>query len=334
MVTAAKEAVGVIESGTGRITLHANGNVALLSELSSSYPLKLLSPRLPRPNVALVYALTYGGGLVAGDRVCLNVDVHDGAVLVILTQVCGPGSSHCTSKSDTGYAVQGSTKVFKTRSGQRHARPNVQSVDDFTSQRMVVTVNPGSTLFLLPDPVTCFRSARYKQLQTFKVAADASVVLLDWITSGRKALGEDWAFSKYYSLNEVWIDGKRIIRDAMLLEETASATPSKHGEDLQLPSRSLAERLAPYACYATVLIYGPLTETTIHHLLYHYAAITIFKHGARPTLIWSVSAICGGRGCVLRVAALETEDVRTWLRTALSRLEDVVGPDVYSKAFI
>lgn len=79
--------IGVVVPGTGRITLHANANMVQLSELSSSYPLKLLSPRLPRPNVALVYALTYGGGLVAGDRIGLNVDVHDGAVLLILTQV-------------------------------------------------------------------------------------------------------------------------------------------------------------------------------------------------------------------------------------------------------
>lgn len=84
----ANAAVGVVEPGTGRITLRAGGGVASLSELSSSYPLKLLSPKLALQNVALVYALTYGGGLVAGDRVRLNVDVHDETVLVLLTQVC------------------------------------------------------------------------------------------------------------------------------------------------------------------------------------------------------------------------------------------------------
>ena len=37
---------------------------------------------------------------------------------------------------------------------------------------------------------------------------------------------------------------------------------------------------------------------------------------------------------VLRVAAVETEDVRVWLRDALRPLSDVVGEEIYSKAFV
>lgn len=88
MANTAKEHVAIVPPGTGRITTHLAGSEAVLSELSSSYPLKLLSPKLSRPNVAIVYVLTYGGGLVAGDRVSLDVDVREGAVLVLLTQVC------------------------------------------------------------------------------------------------------------------------------------------------------------------------------------------------------------------------------------------------------
>ena len=195
---------------------------------------------------------------------------------------------------------------------------------------MDVNVRPGGSLFLLPDPVTCFRSARYTQIQVFRVAQDSSVVLLDWINSGRKALGEDWSFSRYYSLNELWIDGERIARDAMLLEE--SQLPLNSGQ-LSLPARTIAERLSPYSCYATVLIYGPLMADTIQSLLASYSSITLFKHNARPPLVWSVSTICRGRGCVLRVAALETEDVRRWLGANLSLLKSIIGHDIYSKAF-
>lgn len=321
--------VTVVEPGTGRIAVRLEGTEAILAVQSSSYPLKLLSPKLPPYNVAVVYVLTYGGGLVAGDRVKLDVDVQEGAALVLLTQVRPPqgciadGSSSCIRS-------KGSTKVFKTRSGQRNARPRVGEVNEFTSQRMDVTVHSTGSLFLLPDPVTCFRSARYNQVQTFGVAADSSIVLLDWINSGRKALGEHWSFSKYYSLNELWVDGKRVARDAMLLEDTQPALTSGQ---LHIPARTMADRLAPYSCYATVLIYGPLTASTIQSLLASYAAITVFKHAARPPLIWSVSTICGGHGCVLRVAALETEDVRAWLGIALSQLKGIVGEDTYSKAF-
>lgn len=80
--------VAAVEPGSGRIVVQLQGSEAILPELSSSYPLKLLSPRLPPHNIAVVYVLSYGGGLVAGDRVKLAVDVQDGAALVLLTQVC------------------------------------------------------------------------------------------------------------------------------------------------------------------------------------------------------------------------------------------------------
>ena len=80
-------AIEKVEAGKGRIQVRSDGYEAVLSELSYSYPLKLLSPRPSTPNVAVVYALTYGGGLVAGDSIDLHVSVDDGTSLVLLTQV-------------------------------------------------------------------------------------------------------------------------------------------------------------------------------------------------------------------------------------------------------
>ena len=77
-----------IHAGRGRIVLSSHGSNAVFSELSSTYPLKLLSPRITQDAVAVVYVLTYGGGLVGGDHVRLSVDVGLGAVLVLLSQVC------------------------------------------------------------------------------------------------------------------------------------------------------------------------------------------------------------------------------------------------------
>lgn len=74
-------------AGNGRIVLGTHGMDAVFSELYAAYPLKLLSPRITEERVAVVYFLTYGGGLVGGDRVGLTVDVRDGAILVMLSQV-------------------------------------------------------------------------------------------------------------------------------------------------------------------------------------------------------------------------------------------------------
>lgn len=214
--------------------------------------------------------------------------------------------------------------MFKARPGQRlSSRLKTSQV---TTQRLNVHVSAGSALFLLPDPVTCFRSAKYHQLQTFHLSKTSSAVLLDWITSGRKSLGEEWLFSRYYSLNEVWIDSKRVAKDAMLLEE--HETPQA-----PLTSRTLAETLAPYSCYATAIIYGPLVQDVIRHLTAAYEAITVFKQQHPSHLLWSLSPICDGEGCIVRVAAKETEDVRTWLARALQDLETVLGVDVYRRAF-
>lgn len=223
--------------------------------------------------------------------------------------------------------LQGTTKVFKTRPVQRYARPASQEEPHLeTSQRMTIVVGSGSTLFLLPDSVTCFRSASYSQIQTFKIASDASAILLDWITSGRKSLGEDWVFSKYFSVNELFVDGKRVARDAMLLEEQEDAIKA-------LPYRSLANRLSPYSCYATLILYGPQTAGTIEHLSRRFSTITVFKHAYPPNHLWSLTLLDEGKGCVLRVAALAAEDVRTWLGEVLLPLCDLIGEDVYNRTF-
>jgi urease accessory protein len=217
--------------------------------------------------------------------------------------------------------------VFKTRIGQRHARPLIADhLPTDTSQRLSVEVGTGSALFLLPDPVTCFRSARYNQVQTFRIMPDASVVLLDWITSGRMSLGEDWSFHKYFSVNELFVEGRRVARDAMLLEEPQ--------DDIKtLPFRSLADRLSPYTCYATLILYGPHTKRTIEHLSAQFGAIIVFRHSFRPSTLWSFTPIDDNKGCVLRVAAQTTEDVRTWLGEELLHLREFVGEDVYNRTF-
>lgn len=191
---------------------------------------------------------------------------------------------------------------------------------------MNVVVSPKSAFFLLPDPVTCFGAAKYNQLQTFCLSGDASAVLLDWITSGRKSLGEEWQFSRYYSLNDVWVDGKRIAKDVLLLEAQEPQTDP-------LPSRTLGDRLAPYSCYATVIMYGPLVQSTIRHLAAEYAKISVYQRSAPADLLWSFSLICDDKGCIVRVAAKETEVIRNWLGEALKALEDVIGTEVYCKAF-
>lgn len=81
------DAIAKIHAGRGRIAVGCHGSHAVFSELSSTYPLKLISPPATQDRVAVVYALTYGGGLVGGDQVRLSVHVTSSAVLLLLSQV-------------------------------------------------------------------------------------------------------------------------------------------------------------------------------------------------------------------------------------------------------
>lgn len=93
--------VPTIPAGSGRIALRAQGRTAAFSELSAAYPLKLLSPRTTQDKVAVVYVLTYGGGLVGGDQLKLCVNVEDEAVLVLLSQVSRRHSDSHVNFSDS-----------------------------------------------------------------------------------------------------------------------------------------------------------------------------------------------------------------------------------------
>jgi hypothetical protein len=74
-----------LRAGVGCITVSIHGNKAVFSELSSTYPLKLLSPSI-QDTRAVAYLLTYGGGLVSGDEIALVVNVQLGATLILLSQ--------------------------------------------------------------------------------------------------------------------------------------------------------------------------------------------------------------------------------------------------------
>lgn len=317
------EALDKNNAGNGRISLSLHGNETVFTELSYQYPLKLLSPRVYNSVIAIAYILSYGGGLVSGDRIKLDVEVLSGAVLLLLTQVRLASS---TLACDL-IGIQGSTKVFKYRIGQKLAKAQEHPHDAFgqsTVQKLRVDVFVDGLLVLLPDPVTCFSEASYNQIQTFRLQEGASAVILDWLTSGRMSRGEAWKFSRYYSVNEVNIGGRRIARDTLLLQDTCN--PSQSLE------RSVKDRMGDYSCYATVMLCGPRVRYLVEMFSALYRSITIYQQSEPGDLLWSMADM--ETGCVIRVAGKETDSVRCWLRDHLRGLETIIGSDVYSKAFV
>jgi urease accessory protein len=151
--------------------------------------------------------------------------------------------------------------------------------------------------------------------------------MLDWITSGRKSLGEDWEFSRYYSSNQFWIGGSRIAKDDTLLEDS---------NNLQI-SRTLRDRLAPYSCYATLVLIGPLVCNIVDELQNEYQSLSVFAQSSPQKLLWSMSPLIdnGKRSdaWIIRIAAIDSEAAKHWLKDALHGLRSIVGQDVYLRTF-
>jgi len=78
-----------------------------------------------------------------------------------------------------------------------------------------------------------------------------------------------------------------------------------------------------------------MVRETVSQLSRDYESISVFKAAMPKELLWSLSPVASqdGSGAVLRVAALETEMVKNWLSTALNGLQNVIGSDVYRRAF-
>ena len=159
-------------------------NKTVLTASRATSPLRILSPQNPGA-AAWVYTSSFGGGLLAGDDLSVNVVVDARATAYLSTQ--------------------SSTKIYRSDNGL------------VSRQSLDAKIAEDALLILLPDPVSCFAGARYHQKQRFDLSHTASLVLFDGFTSGRHASGERWAAAEYRTNNEIWLDGTCLLRDRLCL---------------------------------------------------------------------------------------------------------------------
>ncbi len=258
--------------------------VAGRTEVTRSFatsPLRFLAPRRRDAAACWVYLSTYGGGLVAGDEIDLQVRVGRGAKGVLGTQA--------------------STKVYRSP-GRLPCR-----------QKLRAAVEDGGLLVVSPDPLTCFAEADYEQSQSIRLKGSGSLVLVDWITSGRRARGESWAFSRYRSRLHVYRDDELIMADALLLDPADGP--------LQSPFR-----LGRFHCLAMVVLIGERLTAAIEDRLGSIAAKPVEP---QARLVDVASPLSGGM--VMRVVGETTELVSRYLVHALSFLNELVGDNSWAR---
>jgi urease accessory protein len=174
-------------------------------------------------------------------------------------------------------------------------------------------LSEGSLLVFAPDVVQAFADSTYAQRQEFHLAPTAGLVLVDWLGSGRTERGEQWAFRRYQSRNEIFVAGERRLIDSILLE------------DADGPLRSEA-RTGRYHCLAMLLLLGPPVAEAAEFLL---AEIGSREVPGRAPLATSVSPVAGG--ALLRVAGATVESVRHELQRHLSFIPALLGDDPWAR---
>lgn len=163
----------------GVVVARRVGERTELARAHATSPLRFLHPTFAAASSKALCLVSFGGGLVDGDAIDLDVVVEPGATLVLFTQ--------------------SSTKVFRG------------------SARQSLRAEVHGTLLWLPDPVACFAGARYEQRVTVDVHGAGSCLLFDGYTSGRAAYGERWAFEELSSRTTIRCDGVPVVTDAVTL---------------------------------------------------------------------------------------------------------------------
>jgi len=257
----------------------------VVSRAYATSPLRLLTPRAHRPS-AWIYTSSYGGGLVGGDALRLSIDVGRGARAFV--------------------SSQSSSKIYRSE------RASSLTVD--------ARVGAGAHLVMWPDPVVCFAKSAYRQHQRFDVDGDGVLVLVDWMTSGRRASGERWQFSRYESGTIVRLAGRLVVRDSVALW-------AADGE--------LARRMGRFDVLCTVAVLGGALREHIDTILAAAAAVSLQR---RSDLLIAAAPIrdpanreLAPAGCLLRIAGPSVERVAAVLHSHLSFVPCLLGDDPWAR---
>jgi urease accessory protein len=263
--------------GTGILEIERARAGSVVARARAHSPLRLLMPR-SYGEAAWVYTGSYGGGLLGGDHLELTVRVGTGARAFLSTQA--------------------STKVYRSTVGARFS--------------LQATVSASATLIVWPDPVVCFRGSRYQQRQHVELDADATLVIVDMLTSGRHASGERWRFDSYANRLTVQYDGRPALCDA---------------QHLSPDDGELVSRMGHFDVLCTAVLIGRQLWTHIDRLARTISQRSVERNA--DTLV--ASAPVGTAGCILRVAGRSTEGVARLIRQHLSFVPSLLGDDPWAR---
>lgn len=268
--------------GCGHLGIeYVRGQSAATSVWASS-PLKILVPR-SRGRSVWACLSSFGGGLVAGDEVQITLSQGEQTRCFLTTQAA--------------------TKVYRNPSG----RP--------CGHQLEAHLGHGAFLALMPDPVQAFKAASYCQRQRFWLAPQSGLVLVDWLSSGRAACGERWAFDRFESRNEIFLTETRVLIDSLLLDPAEGALEGTY-------------RMGRFNCLALVVAIGEPVRGAAADMLAQAANVPAPQ---KAGLAISASPITDG--VLLRLAGENPQEVAWEIRRRLAFASSLLGGDPWCRKF-
>ena len=84
-------------------------------------------------------------------------------------------------------------------------------------QQMEVRMEENSSFVFLPFPSVPHNSSIFTAKNKIYLSAGCSLIWGEVLTSGRKLSGENFLFSKYHNLTEIFLNGKLIVKENLLI---------------------------------------------------------------------------------------------------------------------
>ncbi len=263
--------------GTGRLRFERVAERTAVVESFASSPLKFVNPS-NHGSAAWIVGSTYGGGLVGGDAIDLKIELGARTQAVLTTQA--------------------STKVYRSGLSAR--------------QTLACRVGANALFVSAPDRVACFAGSSLRQIQSYDLAPDANLIVVDWISAGRLESGERWQFERYANRIEIRRDDRLRFLDAV---------------DLDSADGNLADRMMRFNTLATVVISGPQLADAAAALLESCAQEEI----APPAETRVAASPLGDDGIVLRLAGTDVEALGARLRKSLQFVCGMIGDDPWAR---
>ena len=267
------------QCGYGKIVATSSpraGNKSIatnLTEISHSSPMRLVPSRRSYPThyktktnyeAAVVHLSSYGGGFVPGDNIELDIDVRgNGAVVYVLTQggtrIYRPGDQF---RQHGNYSHRNQRQLNGSLYNSSKAK--------LCKSRIHCTVEPGSTLFFLPDPTVPYYQTSFEEQRVYNCKYSesesglsmGSIIAVDWYGSGRRQStgleNERWAFDYLSTRAELNVINQQVEHDRAepILIESMTLDNTCKGKYYTLSAAAISMGKC-YDSYATILLHGP-----------------------------------------------------------------------------